>query len=145
MAFPGWCPDMARRSLPTLAKWAVLLGGPLIWSAHLGFVYAVATVAITLTGEAGLVSRVLIGLATLVCLAAPAWIGWSLWAGRLPRWETPPRDLIGLWRQAGPLLCLLSFLAVLWHALPAHLIPSQPATHAALLGANAPPEPPFRR
>src|SRR3546814_7194252 len=50
MAFPGLCPDMARRSLPTLSKWAVLLGGPLIWSAHLGFVYAVTTVAITLTG-----------------------------------------------------------------------------------------------
>src|SRR3546814_5907531 len=127
MAFPGWCPDMARRSLPTLAKWAVLLGGPLIWSAHLGFVYAVATVAITLTGEAGLVSRVLIGLATLVGLAASAWVGWSLWAGRLPRWETPQWVLIGLLRKAGALLFLLSFLAVLWPGRPGLLIPQQPA------------------
>lgn len=130
---------MARRSLDTLAKWAVLLAGPLIWSAHLGLVYALATVAITLTWEAGLVSRLLIGLATLICLAAIAWIGWGLWTGRLPRWETPQADLTGLWRKAGGLLCLLSFLAVLWQGLPAMLIPERPASHDALFGGTAPP------
>ena len=99
---------MARQSLGTLAKWAVLLGGPIIWSAHLGFVYAAATVAITLTGEAGLASRLLIALATLACLAAIAWLGWSVWSARLPRWETPQGDLTSLWRKSGALLCLLS-------------------------------------
>ncbi len=130
---------MTRPSLGTLAKWAVLLAGPLIWSAHLGLLYAVATVAITLTWEAGLVSRILIGLATLAGLAAIAWVGWSLWTERLPRWETPQRDLTGLWRKAGALLCLLSFLGVLWQGLPAILIPEQPASHDALFGGTAPP------
>lgn len=130
---------MARRSPGTLAKWAVLLAGPLIWSAHLGLVYAIATLAITLTWEAGLVSRLLIGLATLVCLAAIAWIGWGLWGERLPRWETPQPDLTGLWRKAGGLLCLLSFLAVLWQGLPAMLIPERTASHDALFGGTAPP------
>lgn len=132
---------MARGSLGTLAKWAVLLSGPLIWSAHLGFVYAVATIAITLTSEAGLVSRILVGIATLACLAVIAWIGWSLWTGRLPRWESPQQDLTGLWRKSGTLLCLLSFLAVLWQGLPAVLIPQQPVSHDALFGGTAPPGP----
>lgn len=132
---------MARRSLSTLAKWTVLLGGPLIWSAHLGFVYAAATVAITLTGQAGLLSRILIGVATLACLATIAWLGWSAWGGRLPRWETPQGDLTGLWRKSGALLSLLAFLAVLWQGLPALFIPQQPTSHDALFGGTAPQGP----
>ena len=67
-----------RRDLSTIGKWLVLLSGPLIWSAHLGFVYAAATIEITLTGEAGLASRIAIALATLAGLAAIGWIGWGI-------------------------------------------------------------------
>jgi hypothetical protein len=130
-----------RRDLTTIGEWAFLLSGPLIWSAHMGFVYAAATLEITLTGEAGLVSRIAIALATLAGLVVIAWIGWGLWNGRLPHWETPQKDLTGLWRKSGALLSLLSFLAVLWGGLPAVLIPDDPASHEALYGGTAPPGP----
>jgi hypothetical protein len=132
---------MARRDIRTIGQWAVFLSGPLIWSAHLGFVYAAATVEITLTEQAGIASRIAIGFATLVCLAVISWIGWSVWRGRLPKWETPQKDVAGLWRKSGGLLSLLAFLAVLWQGLPAIFITGQPEGHAALYGGTAPPGP----
>jgi hypothetical protein len=115
-----------------MTKWLVLLAGPLIWSAHLGFVYAAATLEITLTGKAGLASRIAVAVATLVCLAAIGWIGWSLHRRSFPRWKPPRSDLSGLWRTSGALLCLIAFMAVLWQGLPAILIPERPVSHDAL-------------
>lgn len=115
----------------SMGKWLVLLAGPLIWSAHLGFVYAAATIDITLTGRAGSASRIAIAVATVACLAAIGWIGWALHRRRLPRWKPPRPDLSGLWCTAGALLCLIAFMAVLWQGLPAILIPDRPVSHDA--------------
>lgn len=122
---------MARRELDTLGKFAVLLAGPLIWTAHLTLVYSAASLAITLTHEAGLVSRLFIGLATLAALAGIVWVGWSVRKGRLPRWETPQQDLTGLWHKGTLFLCLLSFFAVLWQGLPAIFVPVETVSHAS--------------
>ena len=122
---------MARPELHTAAKFATLLGGPLIWTAHLTLVYSAASLELTLDSEAGLPSRLFIAAATLACLAGIAWLAWAIHKGRLPRWETPQEDLTGLWRKTGLLLCLLSFFAVLWQAFPAIFIPPETVSHAA--------------
>jgi hypothetical protein len=122
---------MARPQLRTLGKFAVLLAGPLIWSAHLTLVYAAASLEITLARQAGLPSRPFIALATLACLARIGWIGWSVRKDQLPRWEAPQQDLIGLWRKVVLFLCALSFVAVLWQGLPAILVPVETVSHAS--------------
>lgn len=122
---------MARRDLATLGKFAVLLAGPLVWGAHFMLVYAAASLEITLAHEAGLTSRLFIALASLVCLAAVAWVGWAVRKGRLPRWETPQEDLTGLWRTGTQLLCLLSFIAIFWQSFPAIFVPVETVSHAS--------------
>lgn len=122
----------------TIGKWAVLLAGPVIWFAHLGFVYAAASLEIAFAFEAGLASRLAVGVATVAGLAATAGIGWAAWRGRIPRWETPQEDLTGLWRKAAGLLCLLSFVAILWQGLPALLVAGAGSHEALYGGTNAP-------
>lgn len=121
-----------------LGKWAVLLAGPVIWFAHLGIVYAAASLEIAFTFEAGLASRLAIVAATFAGLAATAGIGWAAWRGRIPRWETRQEDLTGLWRKAAGFLCLLSFFAILWQGLPALLVDSAGSHEALYGGTNAP-------
>ena len=122
----------------TIGKWAVLLAGPVIWFAHLGFVYAAASLEIAFVFEAKLASRLAVGAATLAGLAATAGIGWAAWRGRIPRWETPQEDLTALWRKAAGLLCLLSFVAILWQGLPALLVAGAGSHEALYGGTNAP-------
>lgn len=104
-----------------MARWLFLLGGLLVWGAHFGAVYGVASIA-AVAGEAdGLWSRLGIGLATIACLGADALL--MVWAWR--RWEPvmPPgdREVIRLWRTVGGVGAGLSAAAVFWQGLPALL------------------------
>lgn len=123
---------MPGRVLRSIAKWLILLAGPLIWSLHLTTVYAAASLDITLTGRAGWPSRLFVGLATIACLIAIAWFGWHIAKGTLPRWRSPQQDITGLWRKTGLLLCVLAFAAVLWQGLPALTIPIEAVSHTTL-------------
>ena len=129
-----------KRQLHTLGKWGIFLGGPLIWFAHFGIVYGAASLEITFRFEAGWPSRVFIALLTLGALAAVAWLGWSIWRGHLPKWETPWEDVSGLWRKTGGILYFLSFIAIVWQSLPALLVHGDPSHEAALGGRNVPME-----
>lgn len=122
---------MSKFQRDTIGKFAILLAGPLVWTAHFTLVYSAASLEITLTHEAGLPSRLFIGLATLGGAAIIAWIGWSVRKGRLPHWKTPQEDLTGLWRRGTLFLCLLSFIAVLWQGLPAIILPVETTSHAS--------------
>lgn len=126
---------MGREPSGTLAKFAVLLGGPMIWFVHLGLVYGGASLGLTLTFGAPTSARLFIAAATLVSLAAIAWIAREARRGRLPRWESPQEDLAQFWRKATFLLCLLSFFGVLWQGLPALLVAGG-GSHQALFGGT---------
>lgn len=122
---------MRKRQLETFGKFAILLAGPIIWGTHFTLVYGAASLELTLVKEVGLPSRLFIGLATLASLALIGWIAWSVRSGRLPHWESPQEDLTSLWRRGTFYFCLLSFIAVLWQALPAILLPVETSSHAS--------------
>jgi len=104
-----------------MARWAFLLGGLLVWTAHFVGVYAVASVG-DVMGEADSAGvRLVIGGLTAACLAVDALV----LAAAVRRWSPvmPPgdQDVVGFWRAVGGAGALLSAAAVLWQALPALL------------------------
>lgn len=127
-----------RREFATLRKWAVFLGGPLVWGAHFTLIYAAASLEITYRFEAYLPSRIFIGIVTLAALALVAWLGILTWRGGLPKWETPWEDLTGLWRKAAGAMYALSFVAIAWQSLPALLVDGDPSHEALFGGRNVP-------
>lgn len=124
----------------TLSKWALFLGGPILWFAHFGIVYGAASLEITYRFEAGLPSRIFIAAITAAALATVALLGWAVWRGRLPDWDAPWEDLSGLWRKGAGALYFLSFVAIAWQSLPALLVHGDPSHEAAMGGRNIPME-----
>jgi len=87
-----------------MKTWALLLGGPLVWTVHFFGLYAVAEIA----PRVGLVAAL-----TVACLAADLWLLLRVRA-------LPETDAFAAWRRSVAIGGVaLSLLAVGWQALPA--------------------------
>lgn len=106
--------------LRTIAQWGLLLWGPLVWSGHFLFVYAAASLELSLRPTAGAPSRIAIAVATVAALLA-------LWAVLRTRLDLAPGEagsgLTRFWIASTRMLCLISAIAILFQALPALLVP----------------------
>lgn len=93
-----------------MRKWALLLGGLLIWTAHFFLLYGFASV---FPGTD--LAKVLSLIATVPALAANALLIWGAAAGTLVRQDELDRWVLDIAAVGAG----LSFVAVLWQALPA--------------------------
>lgn len=131
---------MSDKTFRMIVQWLVLLGGPLLWFAHLGLVYFAVTMEVMVRFEAGLTSRIAVLAITLVMLAAIVTLGILAWRGRIPKWGTDQPDLAPFWSSAAVTLYFLSFLGVLWQGLPAILVDGAGSHEALWGGLNVPLE-----
>ena len=102
----------------TLIAWALLLGPPSAWFAHFGFVYAVASIGIVASGEAGAVPRIVIAIGTLGALVAV--VTMALLARRFAPDPQPARRF---WPPLVRILALVSAIGIVYQALPALIVP----------------------
>lgn len=97
--------------------WAAMIAAPTIWFVHFGFVYAAASLAIVLGGEAGLASRAAIGLGTAAALAVIGWI-----ALRIPRFSPPEQAFRRFWVFLTRILAAVSAIGIIYQAAPAVIL-----------------------
>lgn len=96
-----------------MTRWLILLGGPLIWAAHFGAVYFIASVSVLLAGQTTLPARLaILGCSLAATGAASAFV---LWCGRSGK----TRALGPFWRSAGIAGGAIALAAVVWQTLPA--------------------------
>jgi len=114
-----------------LSLWRITFA-PLIWALHFVASYG-ATALVCAKGEAGAVEALLLGviLGTLVALALILWLGVQAWRQWDPRrdheWENDKgtsEDRHQFLSHAGFLLAMISFIGVVYVALPVLLIGS---------------------
>jgi hypothetical protein len=105
-----------------MGRWLFLVGGLLIWAAHLLGVYAIASVAEVVSGADAPWSRTAVVLLTVALAAADGLILLAAWRGRGPgvARETD-QELKGFWRGVAGLGALISLLGILWQGAPALL------------------------
>jgi uncharacterized membrane protein YeiB len=114
-----WCSflDMKRRRFP---EGLFAMVAPLVlWAGHLLFVYGVLAAVCALRPEAGAATLPILWLATGVVVSALVFLG----AAQYRRLPTSPRQhgessAHGLALTAGPIISLISLVAVVWTALP---------------------------
>ena len=95
-----------------MRAWAFLLAGLLVWTFHFFALYAIGSILLTT-----LLARILVGLVTLLCLAALALLLRRSWA--LHRTE---RDEVSGWLALiASLANAIALVAVLWQGFPALL------------------------
>lgn len=109
---------MIRPPLRTVLAWGVLLLAPLTWFIHFNALYGAASLAMVLTGQPGAATRLLIGVATLAALAVIAACFFLA-----PRLAPEAHDTRRFWISAARLTAAVSFIAVIYQALPAVLVP----------------------
>lgn len=119
----GWLRRLATREVWHL--WH-LIGSPTVWAAHFLFCYVGVSVGCAKVGSAAIpVMRVAIGGATIIALLLVAFFGTVAWFQARLDGEAPPYDddsvgdrmrLVG---TAKLLLAGLSFVAILYVAMPA--------------------------
>ncbi|MGI8704526.1 MAG: hypothetical protein ACR2JJ_01790 [Sphingomicrobium sp.] len=94
-----------------MRKWSLLLGGLTIWAAHFFLLYGFASIF-----PGSRLANILTLIVTVPALAANAVLGWTAWTGAL----IANADELDKWvlkvASAG---AALSFVAILWQALPA--------------------------
>lgn len=94
-----------------MRRWVLLFGGLTIWAAHFFLLYAFASIF-----PDQQIANVLTWVATVPALAADAALLWITAARRL----SAAGDELDQWLlTVGALGAALSFIAVLWQALPA--------------------------
>lgn len=103
-----------RRRVGTFRAWAGLILAPTIWFVHFNAVYAAASIGIVAYGEPGTTARIAILVLTLAALGAVAWCFAA--ARRLAPGEEDERRF---WSQVGRLLAIVSFIGIIYQALPA--------------------------
>lgn len=97
-----------------MSKWTLLLGGLGVWAAHFFLLYGFASV---FPGTE--LSRILTILATVPALAADAILLWAAAARKL----VPNPDELDQWIfDVSAIGAGLSFVAVVWQALPALMV-----------------------
>ena len=94
-----------------MRKWSLLLGGLTIWAAHFFLIYGFASIF-----PGSRVANILTLIVTVPALAANAVLGWTAWTGVLIR-DADEHDNWVL--NVAAVGAALSFVAVLWQALPA--------------------------
>lgn len=94
-----------------MRKWALLLGGLLVWAAHFFLLYAFASVF-----PGGDIARWLTIAVTIPALAANVAI---LWLASVARVDRQPDELDRWILDVGSAGSVLSLVAVAWQALPA--------------------------
>jgi hypothetical protein len=116
-----------------MGRWLFLLGGPLIWAAHFGAIYATASVSHVIAGATGGDTRSFIVVISMVCVGACAWLITSAL-------RRPPADALGaFWRNVAAAGAVLAIIAITWQTLPAlapldeQNIPANGESHATLL------------
>lgn len=97
-----------------MLKWSLLLGGLTIWAAHFFLLYGFASIF-----PGSQTARILTLVATVPALAANAFLLWTAAAGTLVG-ETDELDKWVL--NVAAVGAGLSFIAVLWQALPAVIV-----------------------
>ncbi len=96
-----------------MRRWLLFLGGPLIWAAHFGFIYAVSSISVQAIGETGSLARVLIVASGLAGFAAALLV----LAAALRMHVDEPLDRF--WRVVSGAGAVLGAIAVAWQSLPA--------------------------
>ena len=103
---------------PSAAVWLFGLAGPAVWAAHLGAIYALASLG-EVTPLSDTAVRLAILVATLAAVAVQALVLRAAWQGRLPRLAAEPDDVARrFWRAAGGIGALVGLVAVLWQTAP---------------------------
>lgn len=100
-----------------MGRWLLFLGGPLIWAAHFGLIYAIASLSVVAAGETTAAARVAIGASGLGAALACAVLAWrALKAGA--------QDELGRFmRMVGGVGAIIGLIAVIWQTLPALALP----------------------
>lgn len=96
--------------------WRLLLGGPLIWAAHFGLIYAAASIFHVVRGEPDAAARIVTLVITALCFGGSGFVLAA--ALRQPRAEPLDR----FWRIVAATGAILAMIAIFWQTLPA-LIP----------------------
>lgn len=96
-----------------MRRWLLLLGGLLIWAAHFGAAYAIASISFEVAGKTTLAARALLMVAGAA--AAIACVLLCRAALRMPR-QTP---LDAFWRTVSLAGAVIALIAVVWQTLPA--------------------------
>lgn len=96
-----------------MRRWLLLLGGPLIWAAHFGAIYAISSISVQIAGDTVAAARALIvasgALAALTAVALMLLAARSSQATMLDRF----------WRTVSGAGALIAAIAVVWQTLPA--------------------------
>ncbi len=93
--------------------WVYILGGLIVWAVQFFTVYGASEIFL-----AGLVSRTITGVMTLICLVAAAALAAMGWWGR-----TAATDQIERWiHTIASMNGGIAFLAIAWQGIPALLI-----------------------
>lgn len=94
-----------------MRKWSFLLGGLTIWAVHFFLIYGFASIF-----PGSRIANILTLVVTVPALAANAVLGWAAWTGAL----VADADELDEWvLNVAAVGAALSFVAVLWQALPA--------------------------
>ncbi len=99
-----------------MRRWALLLGGLVVWAAHFFALYGIASVWLQ-----GPTAPVLVGVATLAALAVDGWLLWRTAPAKRARAVGIDRE--DRWiARVGFVGAALSALAVVWQGLPALIV-----------------------
>lgn len=102
-----------------MARWLILLGGPLIWAIHFAGVYGIASLADVITRADDVRARAGVLVFTAACAAADAALIWLVWRRRGPLLRDADAELSRFWRGAAFGGAVLSLVSVIWQGLPA--------------------------
>lgn len=94
-------------------RWLLLLGGPLIWTAHFGLIYAISSISVQATGETTSLARALIiGSAVVAELLLVSVV--------VGAWRLSSEGALGVfWKNVSALGALIAAIAIVWQSLPA--------------------------
>ncbi|MFN3387782.1 MAG: hypothetical protein ACK40O_02550 [Allosphingosinicella sp.] len=95
-----------------MRRWALLLGGMLVWTVHFFTLYAIASIF-----PGTMLARVLTGIVTLLCLAAAGW----LLRGALRAGRAAGDEFTGWKHRIAALIAGIALVAILWQGFPALL------------------------
>lgn len=98
-----------------MARWLILLAGPLLWAAHFGLIYLIASISIQAVGESTALARALIAGSGIACVGVLALLCFKLRRGE--------DDVDRFWRYVSITGSLIGIVAIVWQSLPALLSP----------------------